>query len=680
MPCRLPHSIQIAHARTSARARKQISSTRTASPRTSTCTTRSWICYSRVYICRRLGLFLIVIGMLLAASTAAAGPSAPREIKDFYFGEALFDAFQGEWFDAISRLDTELAQYHGLDEPRRDTLYYHINQAEFAVGDFELAYRMHQRAGRAIKAVIEGNVAEAVRNEAIFRLARIYFQKEQPLNALYAVERIKGEVPAKIRDDLAFLRAQIFMANGRFADAARIFKALQGAKNLEGFATYNFGIALLREGKRQEGRGCLDRTGRIEGSNPVTLAIRDKANLVLGSKLLSERNCASAKQVLDRVRLTGPFSNRALLASGWADAFQGHFEKALVPWSILATREATDGAVQEAMLAVPYAYGKLNVYSQAALGYGSALSTFGAQIDKLSASIKSIREGRFLQALVREELKQDADWVVKLRRLPDAPETFYLLDLMASHDFQESLKNYLDLEELRKKLETWDSDLDAFEEIIRQRRAYYQPLLPVIDRQFRRLDAQMRLRLSQRDRIEQRLKAMLVVPRPDYLATSQERVFSERIAHLERKLTAGGAARSAAIARIQRLRGVLHWNIYTTYDRRLTDAYRHLRDLNLDVDLLRKQYRAFVRTRQAATQSYEGYDDGIRRERSRIRDARQTVAELMARQGHMLESMAVDELTRRRERLADLQIKARFAMADSYDRAVRAQTQDKVQR
>jgi hypothetical protein len=44
----------------------------------------------------------------------------------------------------------------------------------------------------------------------------------------------------------------------------------------------------------------------------------------------------------------------------------------------------------------------------------------------------------------------------------------------------------------------------------------------------------------------------------------------------------------------------------------------------------------------------------------------------MARQGHMLEVMAVNELARRRERLAEFQIKARFAMADSYDRAAKA--------
>jgi hypothetical protein len=626
-------------------------------------------------------LFVLLTILIFAVSSALAGTSAPKDLKDLYFGEALYYAFQGDWFDAIDRLDTELMQHYRLDEPERDTLYYHINQAEFDVGDFELAYRMHQRAGRAITAVIEGNVEEPVRNEAIFRLARIYFQKDQPVNALYAVERISGVVPPKIRNDLAFLRAQIFMANGRFAEAARILRDLQDAKSLEGFSTYNLGIALLREGKELEGRQYLDRTGQIKSNDALTLAIKDKSNLVLGSKLLEEKKFEGAKEMLDRVRLVGPFSNRALLGSGWADAFQGRFDRALVPWSTLVTREVTDASVQEAMLAVPYAYGKLDVYSKAAVMYGSALEKFSTEIDKLGASIKSIREGHFLRALVREELKQDANWVVKLRELPQTPETYYLLELMASHDFQESLKNYLDLEELRKKLDSWEGDLDAFEEIIEKRRAYYRPLLPAIDREFRRLDSQMRLRLEQRDRIEQRLKAMLVVPRPDYLATFKERVISEQIALLERKLTrVGTVVPSGVEARIKRLRGVLHWNIYTDYDRRFTEAYKHLRDLNFEVDRLKNQYNTFVRTRQAATQSYEGYDNVIRRQRFLIQKAREKVGELMARQGHMLETMAVNELTTRRERLTEFQIKARFAMADSYDRATRDQTQEKVER
>lgn len=625
-------------------------------------------------------LIITLILLAIASPAVAASTTAPKELKDLYFGEALYYAFQGDWFDSIARLDTELGQFHGLDEPELDTLYLHANLAEFAVGDFELAYRMHHRAGRAITAVIDDNVDEAVRNEAIFRLARIYFQKDQPGNALHAVERIKGKVPESIRDEVTFLRAQILMANGRFAEAAQLFKGLQSAKRLEGFATYNLGIALIKDDKDLDGRQFLDRTGQLAENRPETLAIRDKANLVLGYKLLEESNFDVAGQVLDRVRLNGPFSNRALLGSGWASASDERFDRALVPWSILIERDVTDPAVQEGMLAVPYAYARLNVHSRAALLYGQALEAFDSEIEKLGASIKSIREGRFLKALVREELKQDANWVVKLRRLPQTPETLYLLELMASHDFQESLKNYLDLEELRKKLFTWEIDLEAYEEIIEQRRAYFDPLLPEIDREFRRLDSQIRLRLEQRQRIDQRLQAMLTAPRPDYQATAEERITGDRLAHLQGALDSEEGETASGLAdRLRRLRGVLDWNIATRYDQRLTDTFKNLQELNRVVDQLQSRYTSFVRTRQAATLSYEGYDDGIRQQRLQVQAAREKVKELMSRQGHLLEVMAVNELVARRDRLADFQVKARFALADSYDRATRTQGQKMVE-
>ena len=39
----------------------------------------------------------------------------------------------------------------------------------------------------------------------------------------------------------------------------------------------------------------------------------------------------------------------------------------------------------------------------------------------------------------------------------------------------------------------------------------------------------------------------------------------------------------------------------------------------------------------------------------------------------MIEAMAVNELSKRRERLEEFQVKAGFAMADSYDRASKTQ-------
>ena len=161
------------------------------------------------------------------------------------------------------------------------------------------------------------------------------------------------------------------------------------------------------------------------------------------------------------------------------------YDRALVPWNILVEREPTDAAVQEAMLAVPHAYASLNLHGRAAIMYGRALEQFSKQIERVDASIGSIREGRFLKALIREESRQDETWVIRLRTLPDAPETYYLMELMASHDFQTALHNYLDLEDLQSRLTTWKTSLDAFDDIIRLRGQNYEPLLPEVDAQFR---------------------------------------------------------------------------------------------------------------------------------------------------------------------------------------------------
>ena len=51
----------------------------------------------------------------------------------------------------------------------------------------------------------------------------------------------------------------------------------------------------------------------------------------------------------------------------------------------------------------------------------------------------------------------------------------------------------------------------------------------------------------------------------------------------------------------------------------------------------------------------------------------------MARQGNVLEQVAIAELEVRRDRLEDYEVRARYAMADSYDRATATQQQAKAE-
>jgi tetratricopeptide (TPR) repeat protein len=613
------------------------------------------------------------IGLLLLVCLAAS-PCRGEELKDLYFGEALYHAHQGDFFEALERLDAEIRQHDSLDEPELGTLEFHIDDAEFSLGDFELRYRMHHRAGRAIKAVLEGAVDEVVRNDAAFRLARIHFQKNQLPEALRALERIDGKIPDSIRDDIEFLRANVYLSEGRAADAIEILKRLQSSDSFGDFASYNLGIALLEDGQQQAALTQLDRAGQKEVFTVEELAIKDKSNLVLGTIFLEAGEYSQAKPFLNRVRLDGPFSNQALLSAGWANVSMENYERAVVPWSILADREVTDPATQEAMLALPYAYGKLNVHGRAALYYGRALDSFGIEVEKLNASIDSIREGRFLEALIREEIRQSNDWIIKLRALPEAPETYYMMQLLASHDFQTGLQNYLDLADLHRKLVTWQLSFDSFDDMVGIRRSHYSPLLPEVDEQFRALDSRIRLRIEQHKLLVKRKNDMLTTPRPEFLATQEEQAILKRIESIESRLQSSeGPFEANLMERARRLKGSLTWVLETEYHERLARFDENLQNLNVAMAVMQEKYDEYVRTRQAATHSYEGYEDPINRLRMQVSTSIDKVEQLMLEQGRKLEVTAIEELAARRGRLEDYRNNARFALADSYDRATQSQ-------
>ena len=644
--------------------------------------------------------FITLLSVFLCSLTVYAASGLKNvELRDLYFGEVLFYAYQDLHFDALARLDAELSQYYELDESALDPFHKHLSHAEFSVGDIELQYRMSQRAGKAIQAVLGDGVDLATRNQAALALARVFYKKNDPQSTLYALQLIRkepeesrseskysldvlrGKETESFKTDVAYLRALANIDTGQFTDAANSLQLLRKEKDLKGFVLYNLGIALIQSGQEQQGLAVLDELSDLALSESGLLALKDKTNLKLAYLYLDKGNAKQAQKYFERVRLDGPYSNRALLGAGWVAVSQEHYDRALVPWSILHKRAETNYSVQEVLMAVPYAYGKLNAHGKAANLYDHAMDVFAEEINSLDDSIKNIRKGKFLSALLDDKSVKDKNWVVNIRDLPETPETRYILELMASHDFQQSYKNYKDLAELHHHLDKWLADLTVYEEMIDIRRAYQEPLLPVVEKEFKKLDARIKLRLEQRDNLATKIKNMLISPRPEYLATSTEREALNTITALEEAISTNSLAVDAEVVRrIKRLRGILLWRVRSEYDQRLTDAYNNLVSLDKVIKKLNLRYNSFIRTRQAATQSYEGYTIPIRQLRTRIFAAQRKLKGVVAKQGRLLETMAINELDSRRKRLEEYQIKARFALAESYDRATKAQLDEEIER
>jgi hypothetical protein len=115
------------------------------------------------------------------------------------------------------------------------------------------------------------------------------------------------------------------------------------------------------------------------------------------------------------------------------------------------------------------------------------------------------------QALVREESREDEPGS-SVCAPAGSPETYYLMELMASHDFQTALQNYLDLEDLRSNSVEW-KPASMRSTTSSDYAKNYDPLLPGVDAQFR-TGFPNAPALEQRKQLASRLQAMLTAPRP----------------------------------------------------------------------------------------------------------------------------------------------------------------------
>jgi hypothetical protein len=385
-----------------------------------------------------------------------------------------------------------------------------------------------------------------------------------------------------------------------------------------------------------------------------------------------------ARPYLERVRLDGPLSNKALLWAGWADSAMKDYRKALVPWSALRERNPEDAAVQEALLAVPYAYTQLQAYGRAALLYGEAVNEFDKEIARLDASMSSILDGKLRQALLKDPEERNTRFIENLRDSQGGPETNYLLQLMAGHDFQESVKNFRDMEKLRLNTLQWLNNIEAYQDLVDVRRGYYAPLLPDVEIQFKTQDALLQSVLLRRDEVARRRINAQKARNTKAFATQEELSIKRRLDRLEYRMSrmAEQPGLKKAKARLARLQGALGWQINMSYEKRLKDSYQHLQELDQLIADLQAKHQTITIMKREAYQSFEGYSVPFQRLSTRLRTLRDQTAAAMQQQARYLEKVAVRELDRRRTKLAEYRVKARFALAESYDRATRKQADE----
>ena len=605
---------------------------------------------------------ILAAGMMLPQARAA-DDIAPTIVQDAQFGEVLFYFYQEEYFPAIVRL---------LAAQKQTQLANHLDDSELLLGGMYLSYGHHLRAAEIFERLLADNVAQDVRDRTWFFLAKIWHQRGYLAESQQALDRIEAEMPEPFEAERQMLQAQILIDNAQHEQAIALLSKWRGRDAWAKYAKFNLGVALVRSGKVNEASKILNQLGRLDPLNEEIASLRDKANLALGYAYLQNRQPDAAKVPLQRVRLDGPFSNKALLGVGWADAENDNYRRALVPWMELGSRDLLDPAVQEAMLAIPYAMAKLESISQAADYYLNAVEAFYEEANRLDQAIYRIESGAYLDEFLAQDSLDTTGWNWKLDALPEGMESRFLFHLLATHRFQEGLKNYRDLSYLWRNLDEWQQNVDVYRAMLDTREFAYNERLPRTAQSLAQADVDSLI--ARKMELDARLNS--IEENEDSLALASRHEFKlwGEIIAIERNpaLDVNIAEARDVLDRLRLLKGTLQWDLDKEFKSRLWQIRRDLRQTGealVDTSRSRRQVDATMRKEPLLYADFNQRVDGLS---PKIDNLKARLENVMERQRAFMLGVAVDELRAQRQRLDTYTVQARFALAAIYDLAATA--------
>lgn len=634
--------------------------------------------------------------LALASLAFLPGVEAKEKMKtsvaDLRYGVALYHYYQQDYIPALSEL---------MVADTRDGIQGHSDNPELIAGGISLAFGMQHHAESVFTTILQDERRpEHVRDAAWFYLGKLHYIRGDQAAAEQSFARVSSNFKPSLRAQLQALQFNIRIRNNNFAEVKP--EDLEELRSWNPYALYNLGAAHARAGNFKSAQEFFEELADIDISASPSRqkeewALQDKAYTALGYSFLAEKKYRAAIREFTKVRLEGPLANQALLGYGWAAVAQEEYAVALKPWQVLRQRSLMQPAVQESLLAIPYAYEKLDAQGEAVKEYHTAEELLAREIQLIREMRATLTQGELLTlvgseafsdkeakkilrgdgtaegaptAVITDDgqnwLKLDKTSVIKTR-------SAYLNELFAKNSFQTSVLDLRDLLRIQTLLQQWQPKLEAYRELLLEKQASRSRHEQQSAQQ---LLAKKQQALSvERDQLAARLQTIASAENYIALADEDTRALYQRIERGEKtiqQMQAAGQNTADVESRLNMFKGILLWRAAQAFPERMAEQHAELKTIDdaLATIAATRQRIEEVTLTSMDIQPVLARLDVLRKD---VNSNLQHTEQLIDQQSASLREQVDAQLATHEKRLNNYLAQAHLAVARLYDAELRKQ-------
>jgi hypothetical protein len=314
-------------------------------------------------------------------------PAVNKRLNALPYWSAELDAAAQQPFEALAWY--AVAQQRGLSHEELVALQFRMADAYLAAG----------MPNHVIKLMTPYTKQEGTREslEGWFYLEKAAYDSQHYHDAINAFTRLTPTLRVTLYHEALYLAGNSYLQLKEYERAFTTLNRIPPHSEFYPFAQYSMGLAYLNFGDVYSAVESFRRlTGLDVKGNPALQRLIDKAHLTVGYEFLHQKRYADAIGQFALVPPASALFDQALFGIAWGYFKLEEFVKAAVVFKDLRQRYPDSPYSQEALVALGYAYSRLQAFKLSIDQFRLALDSVTMQAQALQQQIDAINQPQWI--------------------------------------------------------------------------------------------------------------------------------------------------------------------------------------------------------------------------------------------------------------------------------------------
>lgn len=591
------------------------------------------------------------------------------KIEALDYGNILFEYYRGEPMKALNAI---------LVAQKQQRLFKHQQEAELLAGAIYLDLGMLTHAEEIFNRLITADdLKTEILSKLEFYLGKLHYRQADFQQARFRLERGISGLTGKLKDESYIMLGNMALREKNKEKSLYWLSLVETNSEFVAFSRYNLGIIWLQENNIDKAQQVFNQIHPSSIDDKLIKALQDKAQVALGYYYLSNQQYLKAREHLKLVRLQSPLANKALLGMGWSYLGDKNYQQALSHWLELNQKDKRDIAVQEVLLAIPYAYQQSGDMQQSLTYYLAAVKTFQEQLQLVEELIEKISQSSMLDEFVANIITTNTNLFdntgINNSHLFGPKYDYYLYELISQHRFNENFMSYQKLAQMLFLLSYWEEQLPIFDEILKVNKARFKDKLPLVEQY---LDDNNSSYYQQQ--LEQ-LKLTLIDIKNNKnmhrLANSNQLKHHARINRLESRIVniPDEMLDDNQRIKVKKARGVLQWQLESGKVAKIWALDKKIKEIEKSLNVMQQKKQALKNANTQASKRFIHEAIVVEKSTGKLTGLRDKLNRLVKVQVDILKQQILATLQEREASLKHFLLQSDLSIAHLYEQSITSQ-------